>query len=355
MQNFPLNLKIQNFLKEIIKKTTSNIPLTNNNNQIQIFLNNNKIFLLISIPIILTLFLKLIISKFQKKPEKNLLEKLNLKINYYYIDKLVSLKKIKKQIERENISKIGIDTEYSKTKNQKGHLCLMQISLCNKNGYKFIYIIDLLKFNKIQIKENLEKILNNKHIEKIIHSSYNDFEWIFEEYGIFTKNIFDTQEFYSIFSEEEKKVGLNFLLKKYFEINLDKETKKNYQTSDWNKRPLEINQLQYSAIDTYYLIDLRQKIFEDFYKKFDKEIFLRKLNSNKKSSRKFIKKIKEELNKKFTKEETELEGNFADKNYEYYLLENFEKEKDLNNKDKEENQMDLEEYFYIKILFLFKF
>ncbi len=56
-------------------------------------------------------------------------------------------------------------------------------------------------------------------------------------------------------------------MKKYFGINFYKELKKNYQTSDWNNRSLDINQSQYSGIDTSFLIYLREKIYKDFEKK----------------------------------------------------------------------------------------
>jgi hypothetical protein len=378
------------------------------------------IFLItISIAIIINMIMKLIIIKktttrnlenLEKIKQKNLLEKLNIEINYQYIDTISGLEEIKSKIKKEKITQIGIDTEYSKNFNNKkknkeinnnknlGHLCLIQISLKNLNGKKFIYIIDLLKFEKIQIKENLENILNDINIEKIIHSSYNDCEWIFDDFGIFVKNIFDTQEFYSYLSGEEKRVGLNFLLKKYSGINLDKETKKNYQTSDWNKRPLDINQLQYSAIDTFFLIDLREKIYEDFEKKFilvgkdndnyndNKDVinnnntnnnnisinkinFLSNLYYNKKSQRKLIMKIKEELDKKFynnnnnyenkntdiskdIKKDNLIKENISIRNYDYYLLEDFNKEFHLINKKdniekKKNTNINLEKYKYL--------
>ncbi len=189
-----------------------------------------------------------------------------LKIKYVFVETECIIKELIKEILDNNVIKIGLDTEYYKGNHYQGHLCLFQISYILNNEKK-IFIIDLLKFNRYTIKENFQKVLNNQKIEKIIHASDNDIEWIYEDYGIFVKNVFDTQEIFTYVNESSKRVGLNFLLNHYFKVNLEKQTKKYFQTSDWNQRPLQKEQLNYAALDTYYLIDLREKIFQDLKEK----------------------------------------------------------------------------------------
>ena len=191
-------------------------------------------------------------------------------VEYALIENKQSLNFLINEIYAENITKIGLDTEYHKGYKYKGHLCLFQISYILKNKKK-IYIIDLLNFEKKFIKEKFHKILTEDKIEKILHASENDCEWIFEDYGIFLKNIFDTQEIYMNLTESNKKMGLNYLLNKYFEFNMGKDTKKFFQTSDWNKRPLLKEQLNYAALDTFYLVDIREILYEEMKEKINKE------------------------------------------------------------------------------------
>jgi len=189
-----------------------------------------------------------------------------LNIKYKLIETVDDIKELASEILINNISRIGLDTEYFKGSHYQGHLCLFQISYF-LNSEKKISIIDLLKFEKKAIINNLEKILNNERIEKVIHACENDIEWIYEDYGIFVRNVFDTQEIFTIINENNKKVGLNHLLNNYFKLNLEKQTKKYFQTSNWEQRPLLKEQLDYAALDTLYLVDLRDKIYDEFKQK----------------------------------------------------------------------------------------
>ncbi len=221
----------------------------------------------------------LILYLFRRSKQKNLTavvissssEKMNhlsseLKIKYELIETENSLLSLINEITENKITKIGLDTEYYKGNNYQGHLCLFQISYF-LNANKKIVIIDLLKFEKNFIRKNFEKILNNEKIEKIIHASENDIEWIYEDYGIFVKNIFDTQEVFMHIEDSSKRVGLNFLLNHYFKLNFEKQTKKYFQTSNWKQRPLLKEQLDYAALDTLYLIDIREKIYQNLKEK----------------------------------------------------------------------------------------
>ena len=92
---------------------------------------------------------------------------------------------------------IGADTEYYHDNTYKGILCLIQLYITK---YPFSFIIDLIELqnkskenDKSKIYSELKNIFENKKIEKIFHSCYNDIKWIFEEINCDVINIFDTQ------------------------------------------------------------------------------------------------------------------------------------------------------------------
>eukprot|EP00340_Litonotus_pictus_P010560 CAMPEP_0170538752 /NCGR_PEP_ID=MMETSP0209-20121228/103504_1 /TAXON_ID=665100 ORGANISM="Litonotus pictus, Strain P1" /NCGR_SAMPLE_ID=MMETSP0209 /ASSEMBLY_ACC=CAM_ASM_000301 /LENGTH=666 /DNA_ID=CAMNT_0010840517 /DNA_START=675 /DNA_END=2672 /DNA_ORIENTATION=- len=163
-----------------------------------------------------------------------------------------------------------------------------------------------------------------------MHSASNDKEWIFEELGMITYPIYDTQEAYSrihkepkdndevngktkdeafntvpqntqtkliiIPSESEKQAnrrnkkekkkemvkkaisnkneklvnstnnnnpanaGLELLLSTLLNIQISKETKKQFQLTNWSKRPLSKDELNYSCFDSAFLLALKGRL-----------------------------------------------------------------------------------------------
>ena len=171
-----------------------------------------------------------------------------------------------------NSKLIGIDTEHFHDDTYKGSLCLIQLHI---QKYPFAIIIDLielLKEEKIEDKNKiyyeLKNIFENKKIEKIFHSCYNDLRWISEAINTSIKNIFDTQYMDNYIESKRKNrqvsqnKNLNNLLKKYLNMKISEEEKKKLQRSDWFSRPLSEEQLIYAANDALYLIELRQKMYQ---------------------------------------------------------------------------------------------
>ena len=166
-----------------------------------------------------------------------------------------------------NAKLIGVDTEHFYDNTYKGILCLIQLHI---SKYNYSIIIDLIV---LQNKENdkkkifkvLKNIFENKNIEKILHSCHNDIKWIYETIDCKVINIFDTQLMNNyiegnLINNNKNSKNLNFLLKKYLNINFSDEHKKFYQKSNWLNRPLSYEQLIYAANDALYLIDIRNKI-----------------------------------------------------------------------------------------------
>ena len=141
---------------------------------------------------------------------------------------------------------IGIDTEFNWRKTYFHELSLLQISTESK-----ILLIDFLKFKKLKF---LKEILENKDKLIIMHSSRSDATVLNTNLKIQLKNTFDIQIAEKLISQGDiKNYGLIVL--DYFGFKLAKSE----TNSNWLKRPLTKNQLEYAAEDVNYLIPIYKK------------------------------------------------------------------------------------------------
>ncbi len=141
---------------------------------------------------------------------------------------------------------IGIDTEFNWRKTYFPELSLLQISTESK-----ILLIDFLKFKKLKF---LKEILENKDKLIIMHSSRSDATVLNTNLKIQLKNTFDIQIAEKLISQGDiKNYGLIVL--DYFGFKLAKSE----TNSNWLKRPLTKNQLEYAAEDVNYLIPIYKK------------------------------------------------------------------------------------------------
>ena len=190
--------------------------------------------------------------------------------NYILIKDYVTFSKFIQDLK--NAKQIGVDTEHFQNNTYKGILCLIQIHIPKYPFAIIIDLIELLKEEKIddknKIYNELRNIFENKKIEKIFHSCYNDLKWISEAINTSIRNIFDTQYMDNYIETKRKNrqvsqnKNLNNLLKKYLNMKISEEEKKKLQKSDWLSRPLSEDQLNYAANDALYLIKLRQKMYD---------------------------------------------------------------------------------------------
>ena len=131
--------------------------------------------------------------------------------------------------EIQNAKQIGIDTEYYKGEQYKGHLCLIQIHIKKIPFSLIIDIISITQEEKGKIYNFLKPILSDKNKEKIFHSCFNDVEWIKEETGCDTYNIFDTQEVHQLIKHNNSFKSLTELLHEYLNLPSPLEEKKKIQ------------------------------------------------------------------------------------------------------------------------------
>ena len=138
---------------------------------------------------------------------------------------------------------IAVDTEFIWRNTYFPSLSLIQISNHNK-----IFIFDLFEINNLS---ELKRIFESNEIKKIFHSLRSDISVLKTSLGVQVCNVFDTQIAESILDKNfSAQIGYKDLVNKYFLISISKDE----TNSDWSKRPLKKNQIEYAANDVRYLI-----------------------------------------------------------------------------------------------------
>ena len=145
---------------------------------------------------------------------------------------------------------LGVDTEFIRESTYFPKLALIQFSTEYNN-----YIIDT---QSISSKNLLIDILTDNSKLKILHSAKQDLETIYKYFECFPINIFDTQIAFNLISTTMNP-SYSSLVKKYFSVGL----KEGSWRTDWLKRPLSEEKIEYAANDVKYLIGLSSKLKEE--------------------------------------------------------------------------------------------
>ncbi|WP_253299835.1 ribonuclease D [Wolbachia endosymbiont of Chironomus riparius] len=153
---------------------------------------------------------------------------------------------------------IAVDTEF--IRNNIAYypkLSLIQISFGEKH-----FIVDALA-PEIDLS-SIEKLMINKEIIKVFHSCKQDIESLLTKFKNVPFPIFDTQIASMFCNYYYDFIGYSKLVEQYIGITLDKIKAKN---SDWLKRPLSKEQLDYAINDVIHLYDLYQILREKLEEK----------------------------------------------------------------------------------------
>ena len=143
---------------------------------------------------------------------------------------------------------ITVDTEFCRDKTYYPQLCLIQIASKNK-----AVIIDALSEGLDLLL--LEPILQDQSIVKVFHSAKHDLEILLLIYKRLPRNIFDTQIAAS-FCGIGDSISYESLVSEILGIQIDK----SYCLSDWTKRPLSQQQIDYALGDVTYLREIYSKL-----------------------------------------------------------------------------------------------
>jgi len=203
-----------------------------------------------------------------------------------YIKENNKLKEICKEI-KDTANIIGIDTEFLRKREYFPTLCLIQVSFFNGKEFKTILIDTLAK--NLRLKPFIS-ILQNKKIQKVIHSPIQDIEAFYFISKKIPNSIEDTQ-LMAEFCGYKHYTGYGNLVKELCGVTLSKS--KAIQRSDWSKRPLTKKQILYASNDSKYLIEMYEilkrklkkegnfKFYEDEVKrKFHKKLIVSVINDS---------------------------------------------------------------------------
>jgi len=168
-------------------------------------------------------------------------QKLKKKKSIHYVSNKKELNFLDDHLSQNTI--FGIDTEFDWRTTYFPKLSVIQISI-----QKHLFLIDCLKINPEKV---LKKYLENKNILKIFHSVRSDTTVLSKCLNSKTKNVFDIQLADKILSKGEIK-AYGKIVKKFFGIVL----KKGETNSNWLKRPLSENQIDYALDDVDYLLEI---------------------------------------------------------------------------------------------------
>jgi len=144
---------------------------------------------------------------------------------------------------------LAVDTEANSLFAYQEQVCLIQISTKGTD-----YIIDTLALKDFSA---LGEIFQDPTIEKIFHASEYDILIMQDDFGFKFSNLFDTMLAAQILGK--KKLGLDALLGEFIGIKVNKK----YQRANWGKRPLQDDMLKYAQVDTHYLFQIRDVLWEE--------------------------------------------------------------------------------------------
>ena len=144
---------------------------------------------------------------------------------------------------------IGLDTEFLRERTYRAQLCLVQLAtpaeaLC----------VDPLALGDLA---PLAQVLTADRVVKVMHASRQDLEVLLPIAGL-TRPVFDTQIAASL-TGLPAQVGYADAVRRFLGRQLDK----SHTRTDWSRRPLSAEQLEYALDDVRYLLPLAERLQEE--------------------------------------------------------------------------------------------
>jgi ribonuclease D len=170
---------------------------------------------------------------------------------YIIIDSISKLEEFTSRLAKQQI--IGVDLESDSMYHFKEKVCLIQIASTQATA-----IIDPLQIKNLSL---LEPLFRRADIQKVFHGADYDVRSLYRDFRIAVNNLFDTELACRFLGFKES--GLNAVLKKKYNIQLDKKN----QRKDWSKRPLPEDMVAYAAKDVHYLIPLAKSLQQELIQK----------------------------------------------------------------------------------------
>lgn len=145
---------------------------------------------------------------------------------------------------------VAVDTEFLREKTYNAKLCLVQLGVAEHQ-----YCIDVLTIEDLSL---LRELFINQSITKLFHAARQDIEVIYQTLGVIPKAIFDTQ-LAAAFCGMDMQIGYGAIVEAELGVILPKTQSR----TDWTKRPLTEEQLEYAADDVAYLEAVYQNLLSE--------------------------------------------------------------------------------------------
>lgn len=144
--------------------------------------------------------------------------------------------------------RIGLDTEFLRERTYRAQLCLLQFATADE-----AVCVDPLALAEL---EPLRQVLAAPTVLKVMHASRQDLEVLLPVAGL-TRPVFDTQIAASL-AGLPAQVGYAEAVRRL----LGKELDKSHTRTDWSRRPLSPEQIEYALDDVRYLLPLATQLEE---------------------------------------------------------------------------------------------
>jgi ribonuclease D len=148
---------------------------------------------------------------------------------------------------------IGVDTEFLRERTFFPKLCLLQLCVAGR-----IWCVDTLNVGSL---EPLMAPLTAPQTRKLIHAARQDLEALYLTSKQVLSPVFDTQIAAACIGLKPQ-VGYAELVKTLLDVTIPK----GQTRTDWSKRPLTKEQLEYAADDVLYLADIDAKLSDSLLK-----------------------------------------------------------------------------------------
>ncbi len=142
--------------------------------------------------------------------------------------------------------RVAIDIEADSLYHYFDKVCLIQFSTDQET-----FILDPLVIKKL---EPLAPIMAAQKVEKVFHAAGYDVHCLRRDYGFSFSHLFDTHVAGQLLGFGQ--LGLGAMMENLLGIAHSKHR----QRDDWSRRPLDVEQLRYAAMDTHHLLHLRDRI-----------------------------------------------------------------------------------------------
>ena len=146
----------------------------------------------------------------------------------------------------ETLVAIGLDTEFLRERTYRAELCLVQVSASSDAS-----CIDPLALSDLS---DLARVLTAPGIVKVMHASRQDIEVLLPVTGL-VRPVFDTQ-IAAALAGLPAQVGYAELVRRL----TGHELPKTHTRTDWSRRPLSPEQIEYALDDVRYLVPLKAQL-----------------------------------------------------------------------------------------------